>query len=83
MSRDDIALHGFAKRFKEAAHEEHEHAEKLIDYQNRRGGRVVFKEIAKPSVDEWGTAIEVSESIREKEREREEANVSESDRERE
>merc|ERR1712226_1468077 len=34
------------------------HAEKLIDYQNMRGGRVIFREIAKPSTDEWGTALE-------------------------
>merc|ERR1711910_109064 len=58
FDRDDIALPGFAKRSREASHEEREHAEKLISYQNLRGGRVVFKEIAKPSADEWGTAME-------------------------
>merc|ERR1711988_197572 len=42
--------------------EEREHAEKLISYQNLRGGRVVFKEIAKPSADEWGTAMEAIEA---------------------
>merc|ERR1712107_804844 len=40
FARDDIALHGFAKRFKEASHEEREHAEKLIEYQTTRGGKV-------------------------------------------
>ena len=59
FGRDDIALLGFAKRFHEASAEEKEHAEKLINYQNMRGGRVVFREIAKPSCDEWGTALEV------------------------
>lgn len=58
FARDDIALHGFAKRFRAASHEEREHAEKLIDYQNTRGGRVVLKDITKPSADEWGTALE-------------------------
>ena len=43
LYRDDVALHGFAKRFKEASHEEREHAEKLIQYQNMRGGRVIFR----------------------------------------
>jgi len=62
FARDDIALLGFAKRFKEASHEEREHAEKLIDYQNLRGGRVVFREISKPTSDEWGTAIEAIEA---------------------
>jgi len=62
FARDDIALLGFAKRFKEASHEEREHAEKLIDYQNLRGGRVVFREISKPTSDEWGTAMEAIEA---------------------
>merc|ERR1711936_1191936 len=60
FARDDISLHGFAKRFRDASKEEKEHAETLIDYQNMRGGRVVFREIAKPTRDEWGTAIEAS-----------------------
>jgi ferritin heavy chain len=62
FDRDDIALLGFAKRFKENSHEEREHAEKLIKYQNMRGGKVVFREIAKPSSDEWGTAMEAVEA---------------------
>merc|ERR1712179_465845 len=39
FARDDIALHGFAKRFRANSTEEKEHAEKLIDYQIMRGGR--------------------------------------------
>merc|ERR1711910_242512 len=62
FARDDISLHGFAKRFRDASKEEKEHAETLIDYQNMRGGRVVFREIAKPTCDEWGTAIEAIEA---------------------
>merc|ERR1712112_512858 len=58
FARHDIALHGFSKRFREASAEEKEHAEKLIDYQNMRGGRVTFKEVAKPTTDDWGTALE-------------------------
>merc|ERR1712168_1565251 len=57
FAREDIALHGFSKRFLDASNEEREHAQKLIEYQTKRGGRVVFREIAKPSVDEWGTAL--------------------------
>ena len=48
-----MALRGFAKRFKKNSHEERDHAEKLIKYQNKRGGRVVFKEVACPQVQEW------------------------------
>merc|ERR1711879_1102608 len=50
FERDDVALHGFAKRFRENSDEEREHAQKFIDYQNRRGGRVVFQDIAEPNV---------------------------------
>merc|ERR1712112_385485 len=56
FARDDIALHGFAKRFRAASAEEKEHAEKLIDYQVMRGGRVAFQSIEKPNIDEWGSA---------------------------
>merc|ERR1711922_1128 len=68
FARDDVALHGFAKRFRDASHEEREHAEKLIDYQNMRGGRVVFREVAKPPSDEWGTALEAIEATLELEK---------------
>merc|ERR1712223_681889 len=62
FARDDIALMGFSKRFRDASKEEKEHAENLIDYQNMRGGRVVFREVAKPTCDEWGTALEAIEA---------------------
>jgi len=62
FARDDIALLGFSKRFREACTEETEHAHKLIDYQTMRGGRVVFREIAKPTMDEWGSALEAIEA---------------------
>merc|ERR1711890_207131 len=47
---------------------EKEHAEKLIDYQVMRGGRVLFREIAKPSTDEWGTAMDAIQASLELER---------------
>ena len=45
FSRTEVARHGFAKRFRAASREEWTHAQKLIDYQNSRGGRVVFNEV--------------------------------------
>ncbi|KAL2340539.1 hypothetical protein Fmac_008479 [Flemingia macrophylla] len=45
FDRDNIALEGFAKFFKESSEEEREHAEKLMKYQNTRGGRVVLHPI--------------------------------------
>merc|ERR1719411_2075712 len=68
FARDDVALMGFAKRFRDASAEEAAHAHGLIDYQTMRGGRVVFREIAKPSMDEWGTALEAVEATLELEK---------------
>ncbi|CAL5210783.1 unnamed protein product [Lathyrus oleraceus] len=48
FDRDNIALKGLAKFFKESSEEEREHAEKLIKYQNLRGGRVVLHPIVSP-----------------------------------
>merc|ERR1712076_50467 len=62
FGRDDIALPGFSKRFKDASQEETEHADKLIDYQTMRGGKVVFRDISRPNRDEWGTALEAVEA---------------------
>lgn len=48
FDRDNIALKGFAKFFKESSDEEREHAEKLMKYQNMRGGRVTLHTIVTP-----------------------------------
>ena len=45
FDRDDVALKGFHKMFKESSDEEREHAEKLMKYQNKRGGRIVLQPI--------------------------------------
>ncbi|THU56820.1 hypothetical protein C4D60_Mb11t21230 [Musa balbisiana] len=46
FDRDNVALKGFAKFFKESSQEERDHAEKLMEYQNKRGGRVKLQSIA-------------------------------------
>merc|ERR1711974_93105 len=48
FNRDDQALHGFAEHFKTESGEERAHGMKLMEYQTKRGGRVVFQDIAKP-----------------------------------
>jgi len=58
FDRDDIALPGFSKYFKKASGEEREHAEKLMKFQNQRGGRIVLQNIQKPERDEWGSGLE-------------------------
>ncbi|XP_044432019.1 ferritin-1, chloroplastic [Triticum aestivum] len=48
FDRDNVALKGFSKFFKESSDEEREHAEMLMEYQNRRGGRVRLQSIVTP-----------------------------------
>jgi ferritin heavy chain len=56
--RDDIALPGFSKFFSHNSEEEREHAEKLMKYLNKRGGRVVLQDVKRPEKDEWGTGLD-------------------------
>jgi len=56
--RDDVALPGMSKFFKDNSDEEREHAQKLMKYQNSRGGRIVLQSIAAPSLQEWGSALD-------------------------
>ncbi|KAE7996570.1 hypothetical protein FH972_001281 [Carpinus fangiana] len=48
FDRDNVALKGLARFFKESSEEEREHAEKLMEYQNKRGGRVKLQSILMP-----------------------------------
>ena len=41
---------------------------KLMEYQAKRGGRVVFQDIVKPSSMEWGTPLEAMEAALELEK---------------
>ncbi|XP_072282758.1 ferritin heavy chain A-like [Pyxicephalus adspersus] len=58
FDRDDVALKHVAEFFKEQSHEEREHAEKFLKYQNKRGGRIVLQDLKKPERDEWGNTLE-------------------------
>jgi ferritin heavy chain len=55
FARDDVALPGLSNFFTHQAHEESEQAQKLIDYQNMRGGRVELTNIPQPNA-EWKSA---------------------------
>ncbi|GAA0143276.1 storage protein [Lithospermum erythrorhizon] len=48
FDRDNVALKGLAKFFKESSDEEREHAQKLMEYQNKRGGKVKLQSILMP-----------------------------------
>merc|ERR1712098_532240 len=68
FARDDIALHGFAGHFRTESGEERAHGMKLMDYQNQRGGKVVFQDTAKPSSMEWGSPLDAMEAALELEK---------------
>jgi len=68
FDRDDVALEGYAKHFDEESAEERKHAQKLIKYQNQRGGRVVLKDISRPSTDDWQSGLNALESALQLER---------------
>lgn len=58
FDRDDVAFKNIKKYFLKASEEEREHAMKLMEYQNMRGGRITLKDIGKPTKDEWGSIAE-------------------------
>merc|ERR1711970_1501470 len=62
FNRDDQALPRFSSFFQKSSNEERDHGMKLMEYQAKRGGRVVFQDIAKPSSMEWGTPLEAMEA---------------------
>lgn len=53
FDRDDVALPKFSAFFLERSGKEREQAEKLLEYQNMRGGRILLQTIAKPSREDW------------------------------
>lgn len=68
FDRDDVALQGFAKFFKKSGDDERDHAEKMMKYQNMRGGRIVLQDVAKPARDSWGTGLEAMQTALEMEK---------------
>jgi len=51
FDRDNVALPGLAEFFKQASEEERGHAELLMKYQNKRGGRVKLNSIIMPEME--------------------------------
>uniref|UniRef100_A0A8C8Y6Q8 Ferritin n=1 Tax=Panthera leo TaxID=9689 RepID=A0A8C8Y6Q8_PANLE len=50
FDRDDVALENFSKFFLRQSHEESQHAEKLMQLQNQRGGRIRLRDIMNGTV---------------------------------
>uniref|UniRef100_A0A8C4SA42 Ferritin n=1 Tax=Erpetoichthys calabaricus TaxID=27687 RepID=A0A8C4SA42_ERPCA len=68
FKRDDVALEGFCKFFKEQSEEEQEHANKLMEFQNKRGGRIFLQDIKKPDKDEWGNGLDAMQTALQQEK---------------
>jgi len=58
FDRNGIARKGFAKLFRENSKEEREHAQKLIDYLNLRGGKFTQFNVDMPEKTSWNNALE-------------------------
>ncbi|XP_042223456.1 soma ferritin-like isoform X2 [Homarus americanus] len=58
FERDDVALPGLSKFFKDHSDFELDNAQTLMKYQNQRGGRVVLQAIPAPCQQEWGQGME-------------------------
>jgi len=68
MNHVEVALPGFFKFFKSASDDERDHAEKLMKYQNSRGGNIILQPIAKPAKDNFTDPLECLEAALQLER---------------
>ena len=68
FDRDDEAGLGYSKFFSPKAKCKRSLAESLIQYQNRRGGRVVFQVISRPSNMAWDSPLEAFKEALEQEK---------------
>jgi len=62
FDRHDVALKGHYDFFGKMAKEECEHANKFMEYQNKRGGTIVLLDIKKPTQQSWGSPLEAHET---------------------
>lgn len=53
-----MALKNISKFFKKSSDEEREHAQKLMTYLNKRGGRIMLFDVQKPPRNDWQDAEE-------------------------
>ncbi|XP_054158053.1 soma ferritin-like [Oppia nitens] len=62
FNRDDVALQGFQNFFQKSSDDERQHAQRLMDFQNKRGGRIVLQDISKPAKQDWASGLEAMEA---------------------
>merc|ERR1711872_1131803 len=68
FNRVEQALPGFACFFKRSSCVVHHHGVSLMEYQAKRGGKVVLQDISKPSRMDWGTPLEAMTAVLELEK---------------
>merc|ERR1719153_142924 len=68
FNQADQALPGFAHFFRKSSDVEHSHGGALMEYQAKRGGKVVLQDITKPTRMEWGTPQEAMAAVLELEK---------------
>ncbi|CAF3506096.1 unnamed protein product [Rotaria sp. Silwood1] len=61
FDRTNVALKGHQKFFEKMSKEENEHANKFMEYQNKRGGTIVLLDIKKPPQQSWSSSLEAHE----------------------
>ncbi|XP_039112340.1 ferritin heavy chain-like [Hyaena hyaena] len=61
FKREDVSLENFAEFFLRQSHEKKEQAQKLMELQNQRGGRIRFHDIMKPDRDDWESGLNAME----------------------
>ncbi|XP_053058203.1 ferritin heavy chain-like [Acinonyx jubatus] len=61
FDRADVALENFSKFFLRRSYKESQHAEKLMQLQNQRGGRIRLHNIMKPDRDNWENGLNAME----------------------
>uniref|UniRef100_A0A8D1K0F4 Ferritin n=1 Tax=Sus scrofa TaxID=9823 RepID=A0A8D1K0F4_PIG len=57
FDREDMVLKPLAHCFLRRSHERSERAQELMSLQNRRGGRLCFRDIRKPDLEAWGGGL--------------------------
>ncbi|XP_076869089.1 ferritin, heavy subunit [Brachyhypopomus gauderio] len=58
FDKDSVALPNFSHFFLERSEKESEQAERLLEYQNSRGGRVLLQNVSKPSREDWKSGLD-------------------------
>ncbi|KAG8508025.1 Ferritin heavy chain [Galemys pyrenaicus] len=61
FDQDDVALKHFSQYFMKQFQREREHAEKLMELQNLRGGRIRLHDVQKPERETWNSGLKAME----------------------